>query len=162
MAEAALARGYSYLAITDHSPYVGVANGLNRDRLLAQMDEIAALNREFIPRGLTLLCGQEVDILPDGVLDQDEDVLARLDIVVASVHRRHKETRDQMTARIVRAVRNPHVDILGTHRPPARQARTLRCGHGSRDRRRARIRHGLGDQRLAGAYGPERHLCSPR
>jgi DNA polymerase (family 10) len=77
------------------------------------MDEIAALNTEFIPRGLTLLCGQEVDILPDGVLDQDEDVLARLDIVVASVHRRHKETRDQMTARIVRAVRNPHVDILG-------------------------------------------------
>ena len=113
MAEAACARGYEYLALTDHSPYVGVANGLNRDRLLRQMDEIARLNDEFVGRGLTLLTGQEVDILPDGALDQDEDVLARLDIVVASVHRRGKETRDQMTARIVRAVQNPHVDILG-------------------------------------------------
>lgn len=113
MAEAALARGYEYLAITDHSPFVGVANGLNRDRLLAQMDEIARLNNEFAPRGLTLLTGQEVDILPDGALDQDEDVLARLDVVVASVHRRNKETRDEMTARVLRAVRSPHVDILG-------------------------------------------------
>lgn len=112
MAQAALARGDTYLAITDHSRSLSVANGLDRSRLLAQLDEIAALNRALAGR-LTILTGQEVDILADGSLDNDDDLLARLDIVVASVHIRHKETREEMTARIVRAVENPHVDILG-------------------------------------------------
>lgn len=112
MAEAAMALGYEYLAITDHSPAVRVANGLGRDRLLAQIDEIAALNRELEGR-IVILTGQEVDIRAEGALDMDEDVLARLDVVVASVHIRHRETREQMTARVVRAVENPHVDILG-------------------------------------------------
>jgi DNA polymerase (family 10) len=113
MAEAALARGYEYLAITDHSRSLQVAGGLSRDRLLAQLDEIDALRPEFAARGLTLLSGQEVDILADGSLDGDEDILARLDVVVASVHVRHKETRDQMTARVLRAIENPHADVLG-------------------------------------------------
>lgn len=112
MAEAAIARGYAYLAITDHSPYVRVANGLSPERLLRQIDEIAALNRELDGR-LTILTGQEVDILPDGSLDGEEALLARLDVVVASVHMRHRETEAEMTRRVVRAVENPHVDILG-------------------------------------------------
>jgi DNA polymerase (family 10) len=113
MAEAAMARGYEYLAITDHSASLKIANGLTRERILAQLEEIAALNREFAGRGFTLLTGQEVDILADGSLDGDEDVLARLDVVVGSVHIRHKEDEAQMTARVIKAVENPNLDILG-------------------------------------------------
>lgn len=113
MAEAALARGYEYLAITDHSPLVGVANGLNRDRLLQQIDEMNSLRAEFAARGLQLLTGQEVDILADGGLDMDDDVLAQLDIVVASVHMRYKLDEAAMTARMVRALENPYTRILG-------------------------------------------------
>lgn len=113
MAEAALARGYEYLAITDHSPLVGVANGLNRDRLLQQIDEVNSLRAEFAARGLQLLTGQEVDILADGGLDMDDDVLAQLDIVVASVHMRYKLDEAAMTARMVRALENPYTRILG-------------------------------------------------
>ncbi len=113
MAEAALKLGYAYLAITDHSPLVGVANGLNRDRLLQQIAEVNSLKPEFSARGLQLLTGQEVDILIDGALDMDDDVLAQLDVVVASVHRRFKLDEAAMTARIIRALENPYVDILG-------------------------------------------------
>lgn len=113
MAEAALVRGYNYLAITDHSASLRIANGLTTDRLLAQLDEIAALQGEFADRGLTLLTGQEVDILADGSLDGDADILARLDIVVGSVHIRRKEDEAQMTARVLRALENPNLDILG-------------------------------------------------
>lgn len=113
MAEAALARGYAYLAITDHSPLVAVANGLTRDRLLQQLDEVAACNAEFIPRGLTLLTGLEVDIREDGSLDMDDETLAQLDVVVASVHRRYREDEAAMTRRLTTALASPHVDILG-------------------------------------------------
>lgn len=113
MAEAAMARGYQYLAITDHSRSLQIANGLSRDRILQQLDEIAALNAEFASRGFTLLTGQEVDILADGSLDGDEDVLARLDVVVGSVHIRHKEDEAQMTERVLKALESPNLDILG-------------------------------------------------
>jgi DNA polymerase (family 10) len=113
MAEAAIARGYEYLAITDHSGSLKIANGLTRERLLAQLEEVAALNREFAHRGFTLLTGQEVDILADGSLDGDEDVLSRLDVVVGSVHIRHKEDEAQMTARVIKAMENPNLDVLG-------------------------------------------------
>lgn len=112
MAEAAIARGYEYLAITDHSRSLSIANGLSRDRLLQQIDEIAALNAEFAGR-ITLLAGQEVDILADGALDGDDDILEQLDIVVGSVHIRYKEDEAAMTTRVVRALENPHLDILG-------------------------------------------------
>ena len=112
MAQAAAERGYAYLAITDHSRSLQVANGLSRERLLAQIEEIRALNRELAGR-ITLLTGQEVDILADGSLDGDEDVLAQLDVVVGSVHIRHREDEAQMTARVLKAVENPHLDILG-------------------------------------------------
>nr|WP_309688476.1 helix-hairpin-helix domain-containing protein [Armatimonas sp.] len=113
MAEAALERGYAYLAITDHSPLLAIANGLSRERVLAQLDEIEALRPEFAARGLAILSGLEVDILKDGTLDMDDEVLARLDIVVASVHLRYKEDEAAMTARICTALASPHVDILG-------------------------------------------------
>ena len=113
MAEAALERGYEYLAITDHSPLLAIANGLSRERVLAQLDEIEALRPEFAARGLAILSGLEVDILKDGTLDMDDAVLAQLDIVVASVHMRYKEDEAAMTQRICAALASPHVDILG-------------------------------------------------
>lgn len=113
MAEAALARGYTHLAITDHSGSLVIANGLRRDRLLAQLDAIAAANATWERRGLTLLSGLEADILADGSLDMDDDVLARLDFVVASVHIRHKEDSAAMTRRICTALENPFCDLLG-------------------------------------------------
>ncbi|MBB6049701.1 PHP domain-containing protein [Armatimonas rosea] len=113
MAEAALERGYEYLAITDHSPLLAIANGLSRERVLAQLDEIESLRPEFAARGLAILSGLEVDILKDGTLDMDDDVLAKLDIVVASVHMRYKEDEAAMTQRICTALASPHVDILG-------------------------------------------------
>jgi putative hydrolase len=97
--------------VTDHSPRLTIAHGLNRDRLLAQLDEIEALNAELAP--FRVLTGIEVDILVDGALDQDEDLLARLDIVVASVHSKMGMDRREMTERMVMAVASPHVDILG-------------------------------------------------
>ncbi|GAB4458430.1 MAG: DNA polymerase/3'-5' exonuclease PolX [Armatimonadaceae bacterium] len=112
MAEAALARGYAYLAITDHSRSLVIANGLNRERHLAQLDEIAALNTEFAGR-ITLLAGIEADILADGSLDCDDDILERLDLVVGSVHIRHREDEAGMTRRICTALENPHLTILG-------------------------------------------------
>ncbi len=113
MAEAALARGYEYLAITDHSRSLTIANGLTRDRLEKQIDEIAELNGEFVPRGLTILSGIEADILADGGIDCEDDLLARLDVVVASVHLRYKEDAAAMTARMIRAIEHPHVHIIG-------------------------------------------------
>ena len=113
MAEAAIALGYSYLAITDHSRSLQIANGLTRDRLFAQLEEIAAVKEELAPRGFTLLAGIEADILADGSLDAEDDLLARLDIVVGSVHIRHKEDEAAMTARVIRAIENPRLHILG-------------------------------------------------
>jgi putative hydrolase len=111
MAEAARALGHEYLVMTDHSPRLTIAHGLNRDRLLAQLDEIERLNDEL--DGFRVLTGMEVDILEDGALDQDEDLLARLDVVVASVHSKLRMPAQEMTRRMVLAVASPHVDILG-------------------------------------------------
>ena len=111
MANAARALGHEYLVMTDHSPRLTVAHGLNRDRLLAQLDEIEALNETLAP--FRILTGIEVDILKDGQLDQDEDILARLDVVVASVHSHMRMDEKAMTQRMVLAAANPHVDILG-------------------------------------------------
>ncbi|MDX1934854.1 MAG: DNA polymerase/3'-5' exonuclease PolX [Capsulimonadales bacterium] len=112
MAEAAMARGYEYLAITDHSASLRIANGMTRDRHLRQLDEIAALNEEYAGR-FTLLTGIEADILADGSLDCDDDILERLDVVVGSVHIRFKEDEAAMTRRIVTALSHPRLRILG-------------------------------------------------
>jgi len=111
MARTARHLGHEYLVVTDHSPRLTIAHGLNRDRLLAQLDEIAALNEELAP--FRILTGMEVDILADGALDQDEDLLERLDVVVASVHSKMKMPEKEMTERMVLAIASPHVDILG-------------------------------------------------
>jgi putative hydrolase len=103
--------GHEYLAITDHSPRLRVANGLSADRLRAQLDELAALADDVAP--LRVLRGIEVDINPDGTLDQTEELLGRLDVVVASVHSRLRDPAEAMTSRMVRAIANPHTDVLG-------------------------------------------------
>ncbi|MFD4369256.1 PHP domain-containing protein [Rhodococcus sp. NPDC058521] len=111
MMRIAAAIGHEYCALTDHSPRLTVANGLSYDRLRTQLDVIRGLNEELAP--FRILTGIEVDILDDGSLDQDEDLLAELDIVVASVHSKLRAEHGAMTRRMVRAVENPHVDVLG-------------------------------------------------
>jgi putative hydrolase len=111
MARAAIGLGHEYIALTDHSPRLTVANGLSPDRLREQLDVLAALNTELAP--FRVLTGIEVDILEDGSLDQSPELLARLDVVVASVHSKLRMPRAEMTARMVTAVRNPHTDVLG-------------------------------------------------
>ncbi|GAA5109825.1 PHP domain-containing protein [Pseudonocardia adelaidensis] len=112
MVETAQALGHDYLVITDHSPRLTVANGLSADRLRAQLDDIAELNAE-LGAAFRVLTGIEVDINEDGSLDQDEDLLARLDVVVASVHSKLRMPRAEMTKRMLTAIDNPHVDVLG-------------------------------------------------
>jgi putative hydrolase len=111
MALTAVGLGHEYLVLTDHSPRLTVANGLSADELRRQLDVVAKLNETLAP--FRLLTGIEVDILEDGALDQEEDLLARLEVVVASVHSKLRMEKDQMTARMIAAVENPHVDILG-------------------------------------------------
>jgi putative hydrolase len=111
MARAAMGIGHEYIVLTDHSPRLTVAHGLDRTRLLAQLDELDRLNEELAP--FRILSGMEVDILLDGELDLDDDLLVRLDVVVASVHSKLRMDHDEMTARMVRAMANPHADILG-------------------------------------------------
>jgi putative hydrolase len=103
--------GHEYCALTDHSPRLTVANGLSAERLRKQLDIIAELNEHLAP--FRILTGIEVDILDDGSLDQDEGLLAELDVVVASVHSNLRADSDTMTRRMVNAIANPHVDILG-------------------------------------------------
>ncbi len=111
MAETARSLGHEYMVLTDHSPRLTVAHGLDADRLRAQLDEVQALNETW--DDFRILTGIEVDILADGSLDQDEDLLAELDVVVASVHSKLSMDAKDMTRRMVMAVASPHVDILG-------------------------------------------------
>jgi putative hydrolase len=111
MAEAAVAAGHSYVALTDHSPRLTVARGLSAERLREQLEVVRRLNAELAP--FRILTGIEVDILDDGALDQDDDLLAELDVVVASVHSKLRMESEPMTRRMVEAVANPHVDVLG-------------------------------------------------
>ncbi|OXM66237.1 MULTISPECIES: PHP domain-containing protein [Amycolatopsis] len=111
MAEAARALGHEWIALTDHSPRLTVANGLSAERLLRQLDVVAELNEKLAP--FRILTGIEVDILEDGSLDQRDDLLARLDVVVASVHSKLRMPSEPMTERMLAAVRNPLVDVLG-------------------------------------------------
>jgi DNA polymerase (family 10) len=115
MAEAARARGYSHIAMTDHSAYIGLTHGLDAERLRAQRREIAALNAAYAAQGIPfrILCGVEVDITPEGSLALPDDVLAELDIVVASAHVQLRQSPEAATERLLRAVRNPHVDMIG-------------------------------------------------
>ncbi|MGL4549769.1 MAG: DNA polymerase/3'-5' exonuclease PolX, partial [Gemmataceae bacterium] len=111
MAAAAQAMGLTYLGIGDHSQSLTVANGLSPGRLLNQLEEIDRLNKKL--DGLRVFKGSEVDILADGRLDYDDELLGKLDYVVASVHSFFAQTKEEMTARIVKAVRHPLVTMLG-------------------------------------------------
>jgi histidinol phosphatase-like PHP family hydrolase len=111
MARAARDLGHDYVVLTDHSPRLTVANGLTPERLRRQLDVVAELNDDLAP--FRILTGIEVDILDDGRLDQEDELLARLDVVVASVHSKLRMDREDMTRRMVTAVANPHTDILG-------------------------------------------------
>ena len=120
MARAGRALGHAWMVLTDHSPRLTVANGLSPERLLHQLDVVAALNERFAEEAeagtaapFRLLTGIECDILEDGTLDQEPALLARLDLVVASVHSKLRMPRDEMTARMVAAISNPHTDVLG-------------------------------------------------
>ncbi|HET6375260.1 MAG TPA: PHP domain-containing protein [Methylocella sp.] len=111
MAAGAKERGYAYIALTDHSQRLTVAHGLDAARLSRQIDEIDKLNAKL--SRFTVLKGLEVDILADGTLDMSNDILARLDIVVASIHYKFDLPRKEQTERIIRAMDNPYVSILG-------------------------------------------------
>lgn len=111
MMRTAQALGHEYCALTDHSPRLKVANGLSAERLRRQLDVVAELNERLAP--FRILTGIEVDILDDGTLDQEAELLARLDVVVASVHSNLRADSATMTKRMVYAVANPNVDILG-------------------------------------------------
>ena len=110
MAEAARALGYEYIALTDHSKAVTVANGMDEKRTLAQIEKIRAA-QEHLP-GIRVFAGIEVDILKDGKLDLDDEVLAQLDVVVASVHSHMNLERAAMTDRLLAAIENPYTQII--------------------------------------------------
>ncbi|MDY7084751.1 MAG: PHP domain-containing protein [Actinomycetota bacterium] len=112
MALAAADLGHEYLVLTDHSPRLTVARGLPAARLRKQLDYVARLNDQ-LPEGFRILTGIEVDILDDGSLDQEDELLARLDVVVGSVHSKLRDESPRMTKRMVNALANPHLDILG-------------------------------------------------
>ncbi|MDW3178067.1 MAG: PHP domain-containing protein [Acidimicrobiia bacterium] len=126
MVRTAKGLGHDYVVATDHSARLTVAHGLSEERLVWQLDEVEKLNAELAP--FRVLSGMEVDIFEDGSLDLADDMLARLDVVVASVHSKLRMPAPDMTRRLVTAVANPHVDILGhmtnrkvsgTGRPPS-------------------------------------------
>ena len=112
MAEAAAARGYAYIAITDHSKNLAMTNGLDDERALDHMRRIRAVDAEMAGR-IRVLAGIEVDILGDGEIDLSNEVLAQLDVVIASVHSLFSQGEEEMTARILKAIENPYVKILG-------------------------------------------------
>jgi DNA polymerase (family X) len=111
MAHAAKALGLKYLGLADHSQSLTVANGLSPQRVRQQQKEIDDANKRL--KGFTIFKGTECDILADGSLDYDDDLLASFDYVVASVHSHFKQSREEMTARIIKAIRNPYVTMLG-------------------------------------------------
>jgi len=169
MALAAVELGHEYMVLTDHSPRLTVARGLPPARLRRQLDHVARLN-EQLPEGFRILTGIEVDILEDGSLDQEDALLERLDVVVGSVHSKLRDESARMTRRMITAIANPHLDILGhmTGRKvsatgsgvaaegdrawPDPPAQRLRPGQGAG--RGGRARQGDRDQLAAGPAGP--------
>ena len=111
MAETARELGHEYMVLTDHSPRLTVANGLSPERLRQQLSDVATLNDELAP--FRILTGIEVDILADGSLDQETELLAQLDLVVGSAHSELRMAAEPMTRRFVTALANPNLDVLG-------------------------------------------------
>jgi len=108
--DAAEKRGYEYIAITDHTKGLGIARGLNEEKALEEKKEIGALNKKL--RGFKLLMGLEVDIRSDGKMDLPDEVLSKMDIVVASIHSGFRQSKEQITKRLVSAMKNPYVSVI--------------------------------------------------
>jgi len=113
MAHGALDLGYEYIALCDHSPTIGIAGGLTPETLEQKIEAIAAANEELEGMGITVLAGTEVDIKANGRLDYADDLLARCDVVVASVHMGQQQTERAITGRLISAMENENVDIIG-------------------------------------------------
>jgi len=111
MARTAVDLGHEYIVLTDHSPRLTIAHGLSVERLREQLDVVRGINEQLAP--FRILTGIEVDILEDGSLDQEPDLLAQLNVVVASVHSKLRMPPAEMTPRMLTAIRNPHMDVLG-------------------------------------------------
>ncbi|MBT5135967.1 MAG: DNA polymerase/3'-5' exonuclease PolX [Phycisphaerae bacterium] len=111
LAQQAIDRGFHTIAVTDHSQSQGQANGLKPDRLLKHIEAVHEVNEQM--EGITILAGSEVDILPDGTLDYDDDLLSKLDIVVASPHAALSQSSEDATKRLLKAIEHPRVDIIG-------------------------------------------------
>ena len=110
MVEACRAKGYSHMVITDHSNYLKVANGLSKERLLNQMEIIRELNVKYTD--IEILAGTEMDILPDGSLDFEDDVLVQLDFVIASIHSSFSQPQEKIMERLLNALKNPYVHMI--------------------------------------------------
>lgn len=110
MVDACRARGYHYMAITDHSQFLKVANGLTPERLRQQREHIRKLNEQY--DDFTILSGVEMDILPDGSLDYDDELLAEMDLVIASIHSSFSQSKEKIMERLKTALKNAHVDII--------------------------------------------------
>jgi len=110
MVEACRAKGYSHMVITDHSHYLKVANGLTPERLLKQIEEIRAVNEKYAD--IEVFCGTEMDILPDGTLDFEDEILEQLDFVIASIHSSFNQPQEQIMERLHAACKNPHVHMI--------------------------------------------------
>ena len=110
MTQAAKSRGYQYIAVCDHSPAIGITGGLTYNRLQKQIQEIGRLNRKV--KGFRILSGTEVDIRSDSQLDFEDEILEKLDLVVAAVHTKFSQPKEEMTKRIIKAIENPNVDII--------------------------------------------------
>jgi DNA polymerase (family 10) len=111
MVEAARQKGYKYICITDHSPYVGIANGLTPARLARQIEKVRRFSEKL--KDITVLVGAEVDILADGELDYDDKVLAELDFVIGSIHSRMSGDSDTITKRVLKAMDNRYLHCIG-------------------------------------------------
>jgi DNA polymerase (family X) len=118
MAEACKKRGHQYVVITDHSRSLGIANGLSIERLMEQKEEVHQVNEEM-GENFHVLAGTEMDIKADGTMDYPDEILEKLDFVIASLHVSLQQSREQTTERLLNAIRNPHVDMIG--HPSARQ-----------------------------------------
>ena len=156
MAQAAQARGYEYLAITNHSKRVSMAHGHDAKNLAAEMAEIDRLNAQL--QGIVILKAIEMDILEDGSLDLPDEILKELDLTVCAVHYHFNLSREEQTERIIRAMDNPYFNILAhPERPADSPAGALRRGHGAADagRQGTGLLHGTGCP--AGPPGPDRH-----
>jgi DNA polymerase (family X) len=110
MVAAAAKRGWEWYAVADHSPSLKIASGLEPERLRRKMEKVRAMNKKG---GLRVLCSSEVDILVDGRMDYEDELLKKLDVVVGSIHSGFKQTEEQLTGRLLKAMENPHVDCIG-------------------------------------------------